>query len=445
MTLDLKRAETRPITSVDDLIAVFKGAERGRERHKLGLEHEKLIYPARGARAVPYEGPAGIGALLEALQSAGYESFRETPGGPPIAARRGEATVSLEPGGQLELSGTPAATAREVHEENLRHLAETKQVAGALGLRLVATGYRPFDEVPRMPWMPKARYAAMRSTLGGRGALALDMMLMTATGQVSLDWADEEDCARKVTAAARLSPLMVALYANSPLAAGAPTGFLSYRSRVWLDVDPARCGYLPSMLDGSFSYRAYVDWALEAPLLFLRREGRYLTPRMTFGQLLREGYDGRPAELADWNDHLSTLFPEVRIKTVMEVRGADCVGAAQTGALAALWRGLLYDAAALDEALVLLPALGYEGHLALAAAAREKGLRGRVGTLEIGALARQMVEIARRGLARLDPRDVPLLEPLEEIAASGRSPADRMLQAWERDPDPVKLLDQVEL
>ena len=434
-----------PITSVEDLLSFFRGAQRPRDQHQVGLEHEKLVYPAGGVQAPPYEGPAGIGALLEALVHVGYEPYQESASGPLIAASKGEATVTLEPGGQVEFSGRAWATARQAHEENVRHLAELKQAAAGLGLRPVALGYRPFDEVPRMPWMPKSRYGVMRGTLGKRGALALDMMLMTATGQVSLDFSDEEDCARKMTAAARLSPLVVALYANSPLVAGAPSAFLSYRSHVWEEVDPLRCGYLPFMLDGSFSYRAYVEWALDVPLLFLRREGRYLTPAMTFRQLLLHGFEGRPAERADWVDHLSTLFPEVRLKTVLEVRGADAVGVDLTGALAALWRGLLYDAGALDAALSLVPALRFEEHLELAAAARRQGLAGRVGRRDIGALAREMVQLARRGLERLDPQDAPLLEPLEEVAASGRSPAHRVLEAWERDRDPVKLLDGAEL
>jgi glutamate--cysteine ligase len=445
MSLDTQRSDRTLITSVEQLAAYFRTAERPREQHKVGLEHEKLVYPVRGDRAVPYEGPNGIGAILQRMESAGYTPFREFPGGPAIAATRGAATISLEPGGQLELSGTAVATARQAHEENVRHVAEVKEALSPLGLRAVALGYRPFDEVPQMPWMPKSRYSAMRGTLGERGRLALDMMLLTATGQVSLDWADEQDCARKMAAAARLSPLMVALYANSPLRAGKPSGYQSFRSQVWREVDPARCGFLPSMLDGTFTYRAYVEWALDAPLLFLRRDGKYLTPRLTFRQLMKDGFEGQRAEQADWTDHLSTLFPEVRIKKVLEIRGADCVGVAMTGALAALWRGLLYDSRALEEALELIPNLGFAKHQELSVAASEHGLRGRAGKLEIAPLAREMVQIAQRGLKRLDAGDAPLLEPLEEIAASGRSLAERVLEAWERDRDPIKLLDQAAL
>lgn len=440
MSLDLKRAASEPITSVDMLVAGFRAAEKPRSGHRLGLEHEKFLYPVGSAKPLPYEGEVGVGALLEGLAPGGYTPFRETPGSPIIALQRREATISLEPGGQLELSGSPFRTAREAHAENLGHLQEVKAVADALGLRVIFLGYRPTSTPADMPWMPKTRYLVMRRTLPERGRLALNMMLMTATGQVSLDWADEADCVRKTVVVARLAPLMNALYANSPLVEGKPSGYLSFRNRVWDEVDPTRCGYLPAFFDGSFSYRAYVEWALDAPLLFLRRDGKYLHPKLTFRQLLKEGFEGQPPDLADWTDHLSTLFPEVRLKKVVEVRGADCVNPAMTGALAALWRGILYDATALDEAERLLPKLSYSEHRAFHDTARREGLEGRLGSRELHRLAAEMVAISRRGLERLDALDAPLLEPLAEVAASGRSPAKAVLEAWEKDPRPESVL-----
>jgi glutamate--cysteine ligase len=440
MSLDLQRAVSQPITSVEMLVAGFRSAEKPLHELRLGLEHEKFLYPLHEAKQVPYEGASGIGALLERVAPAGYTPFRETPESPTIALQRGMLTISLEPGGQLELSGSPWYTAREAHAENLAHLEEVKTAARALGLQVVALGYRPFGSTAEMAWMPKSRYLVMRRTLPERGRLALNMMLMTSTGQVSLDWQDEADCVRKTVLVARLAPLMVALYANSPLVEGKPVGLMSFRNRVWDEVDPTRCGYLPAFFDGSFSYRAYVEWALDAPLLFLRRRGEYLYPKMTFRQLLKDGFEGQPADMGDWTDHLSTLFPEVRLKKVVEVRGADCVNPAMTGALAALWRGLLYDKGAMEEAERLLPKLSFTEHLAFHATAREKGLAGRLGTHELHRLAGEMVAIARRGLERLDPADAPLLEPLAAQAASGHSPAQAVLDAWAREPDPVALL-----
>ncbi len=256
MSLDSNQTEDRPISNASELVEFFRSAERAEGPTLVGLEHEKFIVPVGGSNAVPYEGPSGIGALMRGFAGFGWQEFREKPGAPVIAMQRGQATLSLEPGGQFELSGSPFQTARQAHAENLEHLAQLRQVMGALGLRAVALGYRPFQTLPDMPWMPKSRYQMMRDSLGARGSMAHNMMLMTATGQVSLDWRDEADCARKVMASARISPLLVALYANSPIVEGKQVPYQSYRSRVWHDVDPARCGYPTAMLNGTFSYAA---------------------------------------------------------------------------------------------------------------------------------------------------------------------------------------------
>jgi glutamate--cysteine ligase len=243
-----------------------------------------------------------------------------------------------------------------------------------------------------------------------------------------------------VTATARLTPLLVALFANSPLVQGKPSGWMSYRSHVWSDVDRTRCGYFPRMLDGTFDYRAYVDWALRAPLLFLRRNGDYVTPQMTFGELLENGFEGEPARRSDWTDHLSTLFPEVRIKRVMEVRGADSVSLEQTAGLVALWRGLLYDDASLDAALGLVPRLSFAEHLAFHEEAQRNGLKGKLRRTSLGSMALEMVRLARQGLTHLDPDDIPLLKPLEARARSGRSPAEDVLDAAKEETSPARLL-----
>jgi glutamate--cysteine ligase len=214
---------------------------------------------------------------------------------------------------------------------------------------------------------------------------------------------------------------------------------------VWTDVDPSRCGFLPSMFDNSFSYAAYVDWALDAPLLFLRRRGQYLRPQITFRQLLQDGFDGQPATHSDWVDHISTLFPEVRIKKVVEIRSADSADGPMTGALAALWRGLLYDPTALSDAARILPPLSYHQHLELMEVARRDGLKGTWEHISLARAAQDMVAVARRGLQALDPEDVPLLEPLEALAASGHSLAERVLRAFEEDKNPARLLARFSL
>ncbi|MDP3503691.1 MAG: glutamate-cysteine ligase family protein [Myxococcales bacterium] len=440
MSLDARQSEVQPLTSAQALEETFRSAERRDGAGLVGLEHEKLLFPVDGAGAVPYGGRGGVGALLESFVPDGWEPFREGPGLPVIALTKGRVTISLEPGGQFELSGAPYATAREAHAENVAHLERLKTLTTGLGQRLVGLGYRPFLRLAEMPWMPKSRYGAMQQTLGTRGSHALNMMLMTTTAQVSLDWRDEADCARKVTAAARMTPVTVALFANSPIVEGAVSGYHSFRSRVWNDVDPARCGTPAFMIDGSFSYRKYVEWALDAPLLFLRRDGQYLTPKLTFGQLLAGGFEGQPALDTDWVDHLSTLFPEVRIKRVLEVRSADAVDGPMTGALAALMRGLLYDRQAVDELAAATPKT-VEEHRVLHLAAQREGLEAK-GLL---GLSRDVVAIARAGLTRLDPADVPLLAPLEAVLESGRSPSARVLEAFGKRTSDSAFLQQFTL
>lgn len=440
MSLDREQKPSDPISSVQQLVAYFQAAERPVETHLVGLEHEKFIYPIGGAAPVAYEGPHGIGALLGKLVPEGYHPFVESPGAPVIALEREQETISLEPGGQFELSGSPFRTAREAHAQNQRHVDEVKRAGVAVGLYPVTLGYRPYGTVEDVPWMPKRRYQAMRDVLPRRGRFAKDMMLMTCTGQVSLDWSDEQDCARKMTVTSRVSPLVVALFANSPLVDGKPSGFQSFRSQVWTDVDRARCGYFPAMVDGTFTYQSYVDWALEAPLLFLRRQGKYLEPKLTFRQLLEKGFEGERATQSDWVDHLSTLFPEVRIKKVLEVRAADCASVAMTGGLASLFRGLLYDRAALDAALALLPKLSFAEHLAFQDVARREGLAGLHHGRPLWAWTGELLDAAKQGLMRLDPGDVPLLEPLFAQAASRRSPSETVLEDARSGMGPAALL-----
>lgn len=445
MSLDAKQTEQRPIVSRAELVEFLREAERPKGELLLGLEHERLLFPKDGFGPVAYDGPSGIGQVLSGFGRFGFEEYREGPGLPVIAMQRSKETLSLEPGGQFELSGSPFRTAREAHDENVRHVRELKEVLSPLGLRAVGLGYRPFFELREMPWMPKSRYTVMRQTLGARGSHAHDMMLMTATGQVSLDWRDEADCVRKVAASVRVSPILVALFANSPLAQGKPSGFQSYRSRVWNDVDPARCGYPEAMLDGSFSYDAYVEWALQAPMLFLRRDGRYVDPKLTFGDYVKHGFDGQPATHHDWVDHLSTLFPEVRLKKIVEIRAADGNDVAMTGALAALMRGLLYDDVARDDATRLLPKLAPNDHRALHRVAQKDGLSTKVGSGTLGAYARDLVEIARGGLKRLAGDDASLLDVLEAVAKSGRAPAVTVLETFEQVKRPEAFLGRFEL
>jgi glutamate--cysteine ligase len=297
-----------------------------------------------------------------------------------------------------------------------------------------------------MPWMPKLRYQAMRRSLGPQGRLALDMMLMTATVQANLDWSDEADLAAKVCAATSASPAVSAIFANSPFHGGRPSGLLDFRYQVWRETDSTRCGLLEVMATRDFTYRAYVEWALDVPLLFVRREGQYLDARgQTFRQWMQReeaaGLRGPPTML-NWSEHLTTLFPEVRVKSVLELRGADAVPMPLLMALPALWAGLLYDSQALRETIALTEGwtfaerVAFQGEVArLALDAR--GPRG----VKARDLARELVGLARAGLRRVG-QDDSLLDPAQEVVESGRTYAQRALEAWEASGgDPESLND----
>jgi glutamate--cysteine ligase len=426
MSLDSAQTANTPISSIDDLLSIFHAGSRGDKPLLLGLEHEKLLVASDGVSPVPHLGANGVEALLKKFGVNGYTEYREAEGLPVIAMQKGIETVSLEPGGQFEESGSPFSTAQQAHAENMAHLKMLKSHASDLGLSVSMLGYRPHKALHEMPWMQKSRYGTMKKTLGARGTMALDMMLMTATGQVSLDWRDESDCIEKVGVAVRVAPTLVALYANSPVKNDLVTGYQSYRSHVWTDVDNARCGYPTCMLDGSFSFRAYVEWALDAPMLFLRRNGVYLAPAVNFRDYWKNGFEGHTATHSDWIDHLSTLFPEVRLKKVLEIRSADCASGEMTGALAALMRGLLYDAQARNEIHKLIPLTSPGSHRAKHVDAQKHGLD------YLAKEAREVLQIARSALGRLDGADCSLLDPLDSLAKSQKSLAHGGLAAFEK-------------
>jgi glutamate--cysteine ligase len=456
MSLDLTGSEqlSRPIQSIDELVAWLRGGEKPEARWLVGVEHEKLGLSGTGLSSpVPYGGKQGIRALLESmsLASGGAQKIHAEEGNPIALLASDGSSVTLEPGGQLELSGAPGRGLAQVEDEIDRHLAQVREASRPLGLRWLAAGYRPFGTREEMPWMPKLRYGAMRRSLGPRGRLALDMMLMTATVQANLDWSDEADLASKVRAATRVSPIVSALFANSPLVHGRDSGYLDFRYQVWRETDPARCGLLERMLQPGWGYRAYVEWALDVPLLFARREGQYLDGGgQTFRSWLATGKLGNDRfqpTLSSWNDHLTTLFPEVRVKRVLEVRGADSVPRPYLMALPAIWMGLLYDpqaraaAAELTAAWTFSELIEFQGDVAR----RALSARGPGATTAL-ALARELVEIARGGLSRWakssghDERRY--LEPIAELARDGRTLAERALAAFSAsNRDPSSLIE----
>lgn len=440
------------IESVEDLLLSFKAGEKPKARWRVGTEHEKLGFvhatgPEPAFAPIPYEGAHGIRAVLERFaQRFGWQTVLE--GSTVIALMREQASITLEPGGQLELSGAPLANAHESKAELDRHIAELSAISGDFGLLWLNLGRNPIIPSARMPWMPKERYAIMRRYLPTKGARAIDMMTGTGTVQTNFDYCNERDMARKMRLAMAASPFLTALYANSPFAEGGPTGLLSTRADVWRATDPDRCGILPAVFREDFGYREYVNWALDVPMFFIHRRGHYLnTAGRSFRLFLEAGLDGERPTQEDWTLHLTTLFPDARLKSFIELRMCDVGSPAMIVALAALTRGLFYDDSSLKEAGFLLRTLRPEHMSEINDQAIRHALKGRALGRPIQDWLRDLLHIASAGLKRLavvdaTGRDETLyLEPLHEIVETGISQADRLLAAyegeWGRSLDPL--------
>jgi len=444
------QSQGEPITSRDQLVVYLEAGCKPPADWRIGTEHEKFAYTLDDLRPLPYDGARSIRALLDGLAD-GFDWERVAEDGKPIALLHEACNITLEPGGQVELSGAPLETIHETCSEVHTHLAQVKQVAGPLGIGLMGMGFQPKWPRAEIPWMPKGRYAIMGAYMPTRGSLGLDMMLRTCTVQVNLDFESEADMVRKFRVGLALQPVATALFANSPFSEGKSNGFLSYRSHVWTDTDPDRCGILPFVFEDGMGFERYVEHVLDVPMYFVYRGGRYVD---CSGQSFRDFLDGRlpalPGEIpttADWADHLSTLFPEVRLKRFLEMRGADGGPWRSLCALPALWVGLLYDDTALDAAWDLVKDWSLAEHQYLRDEVPRRALATpfRGGTLQDVAV--RAVEIAEAGLrnrARIDDGgldETHFLEPVGAIARSGRTPAEDKLAAfhgrWDGSVDPL--------
>jgi len=427
------------VEGMDDLLGYFRAAEKPRDRWRVGTEHEKVGVYAESGDRVPYEGPRGIGALLEKIAvTADWERIQED--GRTIALVRDGASITLEPGGQIELSGAPLRTAHETCAEFNAHVDLVKDVSDEFGIAWLGLGIDPFHEIAEIPIMPKARYDIMRAYLPTRGALALEMMHATATVQANFDYADETDMIDKMRTALVVTPIVSALFANSSISAGKENGYMSRRLVIWRDTDPDRCGLIPFVFDPDFGYRSYAEWALDVPLFFVVRDGRYHPAEgTTFRRFMEQGFRGFRPTLKDWDTHLTTLFPDVRLKRIIEVRGADAVPRAGICALPTLWKGILYDRGALDAAWALLGGITPEqldaGQLDVA----RRGLRAEMGGHRILDLAREIVRLSAEGLRRIavagetDRDERHFLDPLREQIERGVSPGEEIAEQWRGD------------
>lgn len=424
-------ADAVAIASEDELVAFFHAAGKPRAQWLVGIEHELVGVRAHGptaGTAPAYDGPDGIGATLAGFGARGWTPVVEE--GHTIALSRGMAQVTLEPGGQFELAARPLADDRDFAADLAAHVATLGEVTRPMNLAWLSSGLRPFGRRDDIPWMPKARYRVMRAYMPTVGSRGLDMMLRTATVQANVDFADEADAAAKLRCLGSVTSIMTALWANSPIVDGAPTDWQSYRAWIWRDTDSTRAGLNRFAFERDDIFRAYTEWALDVPLYFVYRGGYQPPDGLTFRAFLRDGWRGQRATVADWALHLSTLFPEARLKKLIEVRGCDCGSLGMIAALGPFTRGLLYDTDARAAAIALTEHLRWDERLALADQVPRTGLATQVGKTTVGELARELVKIVRGGLAREAPQSLALLDPVIEIAESGRTQADHARDAW---------------
>ena len=440
-----------PITDRRQLVQYLEAGGKPPAEWRIGTEHEKFAYRLDDLRPLPYDGaPAGIRALLEGLRQFGWQAVSEN--GNTIALARGECSITLEPGGQFELSGAPLATLHQTCDEVQAHLDEVKRVAAPLGVGLLGMGFNPKWSRADIPWMPKGRYAIMRDYMPKKGNLGLDMMLRTCTVQVNLDFESESDMVRKFRVGLALQPIATALFADSPFTEGRPNGHMSWRSRIWTDTDPDRCGMLPFVFEPGMGFERYVDYILDMPMYFIFRDGKYID---VAGRSFRDflagrlaGFEGQVPTIGDFADHLTTAFPEVRLKRYLELRGADGGPWGRLCALPALWVGLLYDAVALDAAADLVKDWSVEEMRRLRIDVPRLALKAPFRGRTVQDIAKEAVAIAREGLRRRkrynrsgDNDESHFINVLAEIAESGRCPAEEKLAKfngpWQGSVDPV--------
>jgi glutamate--cysteine ligase len=431
-----------PIERHEQLAEYLADGCKPKDAWRIGTEHEKFGYCKDTLKPLPYDGPRSIKAMLEGMRDRfGWSPVYEQDNIIGLTYPDGS-NVSLEPGGQLELSGSPLETIHQTCDEVNEHLREVQAVADDIGARFIGLGAAPIWTHEDMPMMPKGRYRLMTEYMQKVGSHGLQMMYRTCTVQVNLDFGSEADMVQKMRVALALQPVATALFANSPFLEGKPNGHKSWRSRIWRDLDPARTGMLPFVFDEGFGFEAYAEYALDVPMYFVYRDGKYIDARgQSFRDFLKGKLPALPGEvptLSDWADHLTTIFPEARLKKFIEMRGADGGPWRRLCALPALWVGLLYDQAALDAAWDLAKGLDAETREGLRVAASVSGLQGEAGGVKLHDLAREAVAIAEAGLkARakpgaggMVPDETHFLSALKESVESGKVPADELLEKY---------------
>ena len=437
------------ITGKDQLVAFHASGARAPQDWRIGTEHEKFGFRLDDLRPPSYEGEHGIGALLKGLTRFGWQPVEE--GGNIIALLRDDASITLEPAGQFELSGAQLENIHQTCKETNQHLAEVKAVGDELGIGFLGMGFQPKWARSDMPWMPKGRYKIMREYMPKVGTLGLDMMTRTCTVQTNLDFENEADMVKKFRVSLALQPVATALFADSPFTEGKPNGYLSYRSHIWTDTDPDRTGMLDFVFEDGFGFERYVDYLLDVPMYFAYRDKKYIDcAGLSFRDFLNGKLAPLPGELptlADWSDHMTTAFPEVRLKKYLEMRGADGGPWRRLCALPAFWVGLLYDTEALDAAWDLVKDFSMAERNQLRDGVPKQGLKLPFRNSSMRELAIEALKISalglknRRRLNRHGDDEALFLHPLMEIALANETPAERKLAlyhgVWNGDIDQI--------
>ena len=437
------------IRNKEELEEFFHKSGKPRDQWRVGTEYEKVGIERQSAKAIAYSGPRGVEAILRAL----VDEFNWDPveeEGHVIALVRDKAQIHLEPGGQIELSGEPCPNVHCTHAEFTQHIRELLEVSKRMNVVFLGLGIQPVSAVAEIEWVPKKRYRIMGPYMTKVGTLGHRMMKQTATVQANIDYSDERDAMAKFRTAMGLAPLITASFANSPITEGRLNGYKSFRGHIWTDTDKNRCGLLRFAFDPSVSFAHYVEYALDVPMYFIMRNGMYIDfTGIPFRHFLTRGHMGHTAMIEDWDLHLTTLFPEVRIKRYMEVRSADSQSPELMPALAALIKGLLYDSDCLQASWDLIKGLSWDERMELYHDSHRYALAARVGRFSAGDLAKELIQIAWEGLRRQatlnenGDDETIYLKPLRDLLSQGKCPADLVLEKWEGEleRDIKKLID----
>ncbi len=431
-------AARAPIEDRAQLIAYFTDGFKPKSNWLIGTEHEKFPFYKATHKPVPYAGDNGIGALLEGLRASfGWEGVYEGEHIIALSDPQSLANISLEPGGQFELSGAPLKTVNETCTEISEHLAQVKTIGDRLGIGFLGLGASPVWTRAETPVMPKGRYKIMAPYMDKVGTMGRDMMFRTCTVQVNLDYSSEADMVKKLRTSIALQPLATALFSNSPFLEGKPNGYQSFRSHVWTDTDNARAGMTPFVFEDGMGFERYVDYALDVPMYFVMRDGKYLnTAGESFRQFLHGKLPQLPGEkpnMKDWADHLTTIFPEVRLKKYLEMRGADSGLQNKLCALSAFWVGLLYEQSALDAAWDVVKHATAEQRQSMRDEVPKLGLNAKFMSRNLREVAKEVLSIARKGLELRHNFESNFLDVLDEEVSKGHTQSDKLLALYNSD------------